>query len=312
MLSRVADSIFWMARYTERTSNVLRVLRTNYLASQDEISDFNWLLLLNSYSQSDKDITDNIDNNSALVLENILLDKYNAASVYNNIIHARENARAVQDHITKEMWQCLNDYYHLVREDNLAEEIKSGDPVSLMDTMIRQSMFFHGTVDITMSRGEAFNYLNIGRFLERSLQSLHILDIKLRELDYDLNQPVEAPAWRYLLYSLSGYELYLKTHRGNLQADQVLQQILYNLNFPHSVLYCLQQLNRYFERLKPVSMEESYTRVEFLIGKAMNNLKYSSRKTASSDSLKELIVQTKRELAEIATAFNKYYFGSNF
>ena len=109
MLSRVADSIFWMARYTERTSNVLRVLRTNYLASQDEITEFNWLLLLQSYSQSDKDITERINNSSAAVLENILLEKLNAASVYNNVIHARENARAVQDHITKEMWQCLND-----------------------------------------------------------------------------------------------------------------------------------------------------------------------------------------------------------
>ena len=200
----------------------------------------------------------------------------------------------------------------MVREGNLAGEIISGDPVTLLDNLIKQSMFFHGTVDITMSRGESFNYLNIGRYMERAFQSINILDTKLREINYDLNQPVEAPALRYLLYSLSGYELYLKTYRGNLQADNVLQQILYNLSFPHSVLYCLQQLNRYFERLKPVSMEESYNRLEFLIGKAMNNLKYSSRISASSNSLKELLVQTKRELAEIALAFNQYYFGSNY
>lgn len=311
MLSRVADSVFWMARYMERTNGTLRLLRTNYISSQDEVQDFSWQPLLRSYSDASVEEILAIGNDSPKVLEHLLLDRNNGASVFNNITRARENARAVQDHITKEVWQCLNDYYHLIRDKNIYIQVQQGDPVTALDSLIYHGMLYHGTVDITMARGEGFNYLNIGKFLERAILSADMLNIKLTELNYNLQQPVEVPALRYLLYSLSGYELYLKTHRGNFQADQVLQQILYNDNFPHSVSYCLKQLFRYFERLETESLPESYKQLEFLIGRAMNNVKYSSIRLSDSEGLRNFLHQTRQELFGIAAAFNQYYFGNS-
>jgi uncharacterized alpha-E superfamily protein len=311
MLSRVADSVFWMARYMERTNGMLRLLRTNYILSQDEVKDFSWQPLLCTYSDASLEGKKAIGNHSPKVLEHLLLDKNNGASVFNNITQARENARAVQDHITKEVWQCLNDYYHLIRNEKIQTQIKFGDPVSAVDLLIDHGMLYHGTVDITMARGEAFNYLNIGKFLERGLLTADMLQIKLTELNYNLQEPVEVPALRYLLYSLSGYELYLKTHRGNFQAGFVLDQIIYNENFPHSVSYCLKQLLRYFERLETESLPESYKELEFLIGRSMNNVKYSNVSPADSEGLKKILQQTRSELFEIAAAFNQYYFGNS-
>ncbi len=311
MLSRVADSVFWMARYMERTNGTLRLLRTNYISSQDEVQDFSWQPLLRSYSDASVEEIQAIGNDSPKVLEHLLLDRNNGASVFNNITRARENARAVQDHITKEVWQCLNDYYHLIRDKNIHVQVKQGDPVTALDSLIYHGMLYHGTVDITMARGEGFNYLNIGKFLERAILSADMLNIKLTELNYNLQQPVEVPALRYLLYSLSGYELYLKTHRGNFQADHVLQQVLYNDNFPHSVSYCLKQLFRYFERLESESLPESYKQLEFLIGRAMNNVKYSSIRLSDSEGLRNFLYQTRQELFGIAAAFNQYYFGNS-
>jgi uncharacterized alpha-E superfamily protein len=311
MLSRVADSVFWMARYMERTNGMLRLLRTNYISSQDEVKDFSWQPLLGTYSDVSPEEKKAIGNYSPKVLEHLLLDKNNGASVFNNITQARENARAVQDHITKEVWQCLNDYYHLIRDEKIQSQIKFGDPVSAVDTLIDHGMLYHGTVDITMARGEAFNYLNIGKFLERGLLSADMLQIKLTELNYNLQEPVEVPALRYLLYSLSGYELYLKTHRGNFQAGFVLDQIIYNENFPHSVSYCLKQLHRYFERLETESLPESYKELEFLIGRAMNNVKYSDVNVSDTEGLKNILQHTRSELFEIAAAFNQYYFGNS-
>lgn len=311
MLSRVADSVFWMARYMERTNGTLRLLRTNYISSQDEVQDFSWQPLLRSYSDASVQEIQAIGNDSPKVLEHLLLDRNNGASVFNNITRARENARAVQDHITKEVWQCLNDYYHLIRDKNIHVQVKLGDPVTALDSLIYHGMLYHGTVDITMARGEGFNYLNIGKFLERAILSADMLNIKLTELNYNLQQPVEVPALRYLLYSLSGYELYLKTHRGNFQADHVLQQVLYNDNFPHSVSYCLKQLFRYFERLESESLPESYKQLEFLIGRAMNNVKYSSIRLSDSEGLRNFLYQTRQELFGIAAAFNQYYFGNS-
>jgi uncharacterized alpha-E superfamily protein len=138
-----------------------------------------------------------------------------------------------------------------------------------------------------------------------------MLDIKLTELNYNLQRPVEVTALRYLLYSLSGYELYLKTHRGNFQTEHVLHQVIYNENFPHSVAYCLKQLFRYFERLETESLPESYTQLEFLIGRTMNNVKYSNLKLQDSEELRNFLQQTRKELFEIAEAFNQYYFGNS-
>lgn len=311
MLSRVADSVFWMARYMERTNGTLRLLRTNYVSSQDEVKDFSWQPLLRNYSDAPAIEIAAIGNDSPKVIEHILLDRNNGASVFNNITRARENARAVQDHITKEVWQCLNDYYHLIRDNQIHQQVEYGDPVTALDTLIHHGMLYHGTVDVTMARGEGFNYLNIGKFLERAILSADMLNIKLTELDYNLQQPVEAPALRYLLYSLSGYELYLKTHRGNFQVDHVLQQILYNESFPHSVSYCLKQMLRYFERLETESLPESYKQLEFLIGRAMNNVKYSIIKHSDSEGFRNFLHQTRQELIGIAAAFNQYYFGNS-
>ncbi|HQW45109.1 MAG TPA: alpha-E domain-containing protein [Chitinophagaceae bacterium] len=311
MLSRVADSVFWMARYMERTNGMLRILRTNYISSQDEVKDFSWQTLLQNYSDAPPEDVKAIGDHSVKVLEHLLFDKNNGGSVVNYITRARENARAVQDHITKEVWQCLNDYYHLIRDKQIHFQVQYGDPVTALDTLIHHGMLYHGTVDITMARGEGFNYLNIGKFLERAVLSADMLNIKLTELNYNLQQPVEVPALRYLLYSLSGYELYLKTHRGNFQADNVLQQIIYNDNFPHSVSYCLKQLFRYFERLETESLPESYKRLEFMIGRSMNNVKYSTINTADGEGLKRFLQQTRQELFGIAAAFNQYYFGNS-
>lgn len=311
MLSRVADSVFWLARYMERTNGMLRILRTNYISSQDEVKDFSWQTLLFNYSDAPPEKLKAMGNNTVKVLEHLLLDKENGASVYNNITRARENARAVQDHITKEVWQCLNDYYHLIRDKEIQWQITQGDPVTALDSLVHHGMLYHGTVDITMARGEGFNYLNIGKFMERAILSTDMLNIKLTELDYKLQQPVEVTALRYLLYSLSGYELYLKTHRGNFQTENVLHQIIYNESFPHSVSYCLKQLFRYFERLEGESLPESYRQLEFLIGRAMNSVKYSSINPHNGESVKQFLQQTRQELFGIAAAFNQYYFGNS-
>ena len=310
MLSRVADSIFWMARYMERTNGMLRLLRTNYVASQSEERQFGWRSVLLTYGEMEPKMIDELEFSSQRVLEHLLHDKENMSSVFNNVTQARENARAVQDHITKEVWQCLNEYYHLIRDRGLQEQVASGDPMTAVDTLIRQGMFYYGTVDITMSREEGFNYLNIGKFLERTIISADMINIKLAEVNYDLHLPREAPQWRYLLYSLSGYEFYMRTYRGTMHPEYVLQQVLYSTLFPHSVVYCLQQISRYFARLKAESLPESYEQLDFLIGRLTTNVKYSRMEMNEGKYLQQFLLQTRRELLEISNAFSQYYFGN--
>jgi uncharacterized alpha-E superfamily protein len=310
MLSRVADAVFWLARYMERTNNLLRVIRTNYVASQDEVKDFSWKPILQLYGGLSPAETDALQYNAAGALSNLLLDRENPASVISNITFARENARSVQDHITKEVWQCINDFYHLVRDSQFTETLQQGDPVTAMDLLTRHGMMYYGIVDTTMSRGENFSFLNTGKYIERGILTTDILQIKLNELGFDEGN-ADAPGWRYLLYSLAGYELYLKTYRGAIQADSVLQQVLYNMQFPHAVLYCLYQTNRYAERLKPFVQPANYQQMEFLIGKQMNEVKYSTVSYTNPAALQQFLQNTRQGLSQIANLFSQLYFGNS-
>ncbi|HTN45061.1 MAG TPA: alpha-E domain-containing protein [Flavipsychrobacter sp.] len=311
MLSRVAESVFWMSRYMERTNGVLRILRTNYVSSQNEVKDFSWQTLLRSYSDAPQKQLLSLANESRKALHHLLLDRENDSSVINNITRARENARAVQDHTTKEVWQCLNDYYHLIRQPAIEQQILHGDPLTAMDRLISDGMLYHGIVDVTMAREEPFYYVNIGKYIERAILSVDMLQIKLTEIGYNLKEMEDVPALRYLLYSLSGYEFYLKKHRGNFQAELVLKQILFDAVFPHSVAFCLKRLLRYFDQLTPASLPESFKQLEFLIGKANNTVNYTTLDITNNEQLRNYLFQVRSELIDITTGLNKYYFANS-
>lgn len=309
MLSRVAESVSWLARYMERTNGLLRVLRTNYVASQDEMKEYNWKSVLQTYGYLNAGQIEAVQYNSRAVLEYVMLDRNNDASLINNITRARENAKAVQDHITKEVWHNLNAYYLLIREPNIEQNIKYGDPITALDALIKHGLFLYGTITVTMSRGEAYNFLNVGRYIERAIISTDVTDIKLKEIGYDLKHETAVPSLRYLLYSLSGYEAYLKTSKGIVEPHTIMNQILYDEDFVHSVLYCMAHISRYFKRLSTQSIPESYAHVDFLIGKGLSNLKYASCDLKDGTSIKGLLSQTRTDLHHISRAFNTHYFG---
>jgi uncharacterized alpha-E superfamily protein len=304
MLSRVADAVFWMARYMERTDNVLRVLRTNYIASQDEIQNFDWQLWVDGLGATPDANVKVINYHEALF--HLVLNKENDTSVLINIVRARENARSVQDYITKEVWQCMNDYYHIIQDKNTKKLMLESDPVTAIDSLLRESVLFYGSVDVTMSRGEGYTFLNIGKYIERPLRGLDILELKMIELERGGN---EAMHWKYLLYSLSGYEFHSKQYKNALQMNEVVDQVFMNTQFPHSVLYSLQQVERYFKRLDSISLPEHFKEMEFLIGKSISNLKYGMNPQAEAAEVKALIIKTRAEIKAVAHKLATLYFG---
>ncbi|MCW5909935.1 MAG: alpha-E domain-containing protein [Cyclobacteriaceae bacterium] len=304
MLSRVADAVFWMARYMERTDNILRALRTNYIASQDEIQNFDWQLWIDGLGATAQKTDVKLAYREAL--HHLLLNKENDTSVITNIVRARENARSVQDYVTKEVWQSMNDYYHLIRDKHTEYLLLHGDPVTAFDNLLRESTLFYGTVDITMNRGEGYTFLNIGKYIERLLRSLDILELKLKELETNDNEMVQ---WKYLLYSLSGYEFHTKFYRNTLTTESVLHQVISNVQFPHSVFYCLLRVERYFKNLDTISLPEHYKELEFLLGRALSNLRYGMPARPTVEGIKPLIESTRIEIKSLGQKLAGFYFG---
>ncbi len=307
MLSRVADSLYWMSRYMERTDGILRMLRINYASSQDDLHDFSWAPVLEIFTYLENEEHALIGNDSRTVLQYMVTSRENPNSVVSIVTKARENARSVQDHITKELWQCLNDFYHTIRDEHLVDWLHRDDPVSVLDILIKQNLLYYGTVDITMSRGEGYAFINLGKFIERATQSAAILDVKFSNVTEEINSG-DITYWKYLLMSISGYELYLKTYRSGFEAKRVVELIVLNRDFPRSVLYSINQLMRYFMRLRNDRNADSYQHIEFLIGKLKSRVNYSTADSILEQGLHEYLESTNTALNEIGSALNQHYF----
>ena len=308
MLSRVADSLYWMARYMERTDSVLRMLKINYNSSQDAPQDFSWQPVLRIFTSLDEPEIDRLEDDSRKVLQYMIMDRVNPNSVANMVTLARENARSVQDHITVELWKCLNEFYHVVRGDRLVYAIQHGDPITVLDTLIKEGMLYFGTTDITMFRGEGLHFMNLGKFMERAIQSAEILDIKLSNLSADLDKPTDAAYWKYLLMSISGYSLYLKRYQSGFEARNIIDQVLFNPDFPRSVLYSLNQLERNFERLRSEKNLEGFQKVQFMIGKLRSKVQYSSVQNVYEIGLHDYLSEIVSEIDEIGIMLNQHFF----
>ncbi len=308
MLSRVADSLYWMSRYMERTDGILRMLKINYASSQDDIHEFSWSPVLQIFTSLSEDETAKVAENSREVLVYLVLGKDNPNSVLNIVSLARENGRGVQDHITKEMWQCLNDFYHAIRDENLVYQLYNDDPITVLDGLIKYGLLYFGTTDVTMARGEGNSFINIGKYLERAIQSADILDITFNDLSYDLGRITDTTYWKYLLLSISGYELYLKTYRSGFDAKNIVEQVVLNEQFPRSVVYCINQVHRYFERLKSERNASDFNQIDFMIGKLKSRIRFSTANSIFQEGLHSFISETKTGFYDIGTALSRTYF----
>jgi uncharacterized alpha-E superfamily protein len=310
MLARIADSLFWMARYIERADGIMRMLKINYTASLDKSSEeeFTWKPVLRLFSHLDNNEIDALQNDTKKVMHFMIADKGHANSLFNIIKGARENARGVQDHITLEVWGCINEFYLLLKSNETEQLIHEGQTIQLLDNLLKSGLLYYGTSDITMPRGEGWSFMNIGKALERALQTVDLLDSKFSELQYDFETQAETPYWKYLLMSASGYELYVKTYREGMNGRHVAEMMIRNTNFPRALLYSLIQLTRNFEKVRSDRNLESYQAIEKQIGKLRSTIRYADVHQLSPDGLKELLKQTRTDLYAIGNAFNTYYF----
>jgi uncharacterized alpha-E superfamily protein len=310
MLSRVADNIFWMSRYMERVKMLNKLLITNYNAMQDNAIHDNWKFILEAYGDKA-----NLKNRrmynipTADVLQHLITEKNNPSSIANCIMLARENARSTQDHLTKEVWQSLNTCYHIVRKEEFQLQITHGDPIEAMDIIETKSYMYYGTLISTMDRGASYRFMRIGHYIERALQTLQILSIKLKEIDYKIYDENEVFSFRYLLYALSGYEFYGKTYRGELKTINIINFSLFNNSFTNSVFYCLNGIKVELNKLKDETTVQAYSEIEYEIGRILSNFVYNKPNWNDGRRLHIYLEELNMEISNISILFSKLYFG---
>jgi uncharacterized alpha-E superfamily protein len=263
------------------------------------------------FAGSDGDEAQQLGNDSRAVLKYMVTGKNNHNSILNIITLARENARGVQEHIPKDLWQCVNEYYHTVKDAKVEKALLRDDPIGILDILIRQVMLYYGTSEIAMERGECRSFMNIGKYLERAIQSVDILDTKFGSVNDNPDLLTDTSYWKHLLLSLGGYELYLRTYREGFEASNILEQVVLNNDFPRSVIYSVNNIQRYFDRLKNDSNADDFRELSFRIGRLQSRIKYSSVKSIEQEGLHQYLTQIRNELYGIGNALNEHYFANS-
>ena len=240
MLSRVADSVLWMARYIERAENVARFIDVNHILTLDlgeELAD-QWAPLVFTTGDHEAFFKRYTDATRENVLRFLAFDKENPNSILSCVCNARENARTAREIISSDMWEELNRFYLLVRD-----AVSSGGKgdYEFFAQVKRASHLLIGTTDTTMSHGEAWHFARLGRLLERADKTSRIVDVKyfiLLPRSADVGTTLDVSQWSALLRSASALEMYRRIH-GRIAPQRVVDFLLLDRHFPRSVRYCV-------------------------------------------------------------------------
>ena len=309
MLSRIAESLFWMNRYVERAEGMMRMLKINYVTSLDrnEKEKYNWSPVLQIFTELDDAAIEKIKDDTQATLLYIITDKSNTNSIRSIITKARENARGVQDHITREVWESINEYYQKVNSKRIETLLESGEQLYAISSLIDESLYFYGVAEVTMPRGEGWNFMNMGKFIERAILTADILDIKFNDIEYDFHNPMDIPYWKNLLLSVSGYEYYMKSYHTGLQTQNVLDMIVMNTNFPRSILYSVKKISDIMEKITH-EQTDADANLEKVIGRLRSRIEYSDLDTIAKVGLHKFLEEIVADIFNFSDKLSKVYF----
>ena len=310
MLSRIADSLFWMNRYMERADGLLRTLRTGYIGSFDTSKEgsYNWQEALDIFSGLEEDQRHTVQPQTTAVLKHMLYNIEEKNSLKVMVTRARENARGAQDHITKEVWEAINQIYHRIISKDADEAMAEGAQVPMLDLLIEDSLMYYGVTDITMPRSIGWHFMNLGRYSERCLQTLDIVDARFSRMEYDTESAQHILYWRNMLLCLSGYELFLKTYRTGNHTENIIDMIFFNMQFPRSIFYSVKRIGHYLQKILDENKHEQTALLERMMGKLYSSVAYASREEIQEQGLKEYVHSIKEQIYELQHVVGQTFF----
>lgn len=308
MLSRIADSLFWLNRYIERSDVLLRLVYVHYILSLDksENGNRNWRSVLELSTAISLDEIREIENDTSQVLKKILIDESNSNSIKLLVTRARENARGAQDHITKEVWEVVNQMYHQVNQSSLASKLRTDQGIKVVEGMARSTVLFTGITDNTMSRGLGWNFMQLGKYIERCLQTIAITNKQLQRNGFD-ESVNDILQWRHLLFSLSGYELHLKTYRSQDHINNVLHQVILNESFTRSVLYSMIRISHYIENIMIIHEDQNKDLLR-VFGRMFSKVRYLDIQSMNETTTQNFLVEIQSDLSSFSNQVAQYYF----
>jgi uncharacterized alpha-E superfamily protein len=313
MLSRVANSMYWMNRYIERAENYARFMSVNFNLALDlppNVSE-QWEPLLTAtadnylfYQFYDSPSREN-------VIDFMTFDKRNPNSIYNCIASARENARTIRETISKEMWENLNQLYLWLKD------AKPGRELNLMQDFYTQikngTQLYYGVIDSTITRNEAWHFGRLGRYLERADKTSRFLDVKYFTLlpDTDkIGSTLDLVMWTAVLKSVSAYNMYRQQYQI-LTPTHIVEFLMLDKLFPRSMAHSIRQAELSLYMISGTTITSGFTnKAEKLVSKLRAEIEFTEIDDIFKTGLHQYLDHFQVQNNTVATAVFETYFDS--
>jgi uncharacterized alpha-E superfamily protein len=278
MLSRVADSLYWMSRYLERAENTARLLDVTMslmLDSGGASGEIRWQRMVAALGRPS---ALDWDGSFESMARKLVFDSLHPASITYCINAARENARQVREEISTEQWQRLNRLFHQMHSPHAHVQFSSsiGDVIS---TVIDGIHLFQGVGASTMIHGQGWQFIRLGRYLERAYSTATLLEVYQPELF--LSHEREHTGYQYLelvglLRCCTAFEAYCQVYTADVTPDRILEFLLLNRDFPHALSYCVECVRIAIESIQRSSRRRAPGELTAGIGRLHAMLGYTS------------------------------------
>jgi uncharacterized alpha-E superfamily protein len=307
LLSRVADALYWTGRYLERAEHVSRIIDVRLELGLDRRSTTGLWDFRRLYASLSLTEPPSYPTNPTALVEYAMFDANNCESVFSCVRSARDNARQVREEISSEMWEHLNELFLDLRE---APSDRAPRPHYLSRTVIEGVHLFQGITDATMGHGEGWQFLQVGRFLERATATSALIDFHFRADSPDEGGPGKAQIeWAGLLRSCSALEAYCRVYTADLRPERIAEFLLLNSEFPRSVRFAAASVEHGLRTVAGHTARGSGGRAERLAGRLQASLDYGQVDEILSESLHAYLEGISRQCALIHTALHQSYIG---
>lgn len=313
MLSRVANSLYWMVRYIERADNLARLIEVNErllldLGWRDTAGlDALWRPVIASAGDEELFDTAHPDGRRREAIEFLTVDRSNPNSIVSCIAQARENARMVRDQLAEALWEELNGLYLFVNSDEGAALVRA-DSTNYYERIRRSTYAFHGMAAATTLRGEAWDFMDLGRHLERADKTTRFLDITTfieRQPDqFGLNNDEH---WMAILRSCGGLGAFRVKHRGRFTRRNITDFLLLAPDFPRSVRFCADRIDECLHKIAGTPRGGFGNRAESLAGRLLSDLAYSSCEEVMEAGLHGYLDSLQQRLNDVGEEIFRVY-----
>ncbi len=311
MLSRTADHLFWMSRYTERAENTARMLDVNYqtslLPQSAAVAQVGWQGLLSisellpAYTAKHREVTPRD------VLEFMIVDESNPSSIISCLHAARENARAVRGTLTTEVWETQNQTWLEVNRMLKNREFER-DPAQFFEWVKFRSHLSRGVTVGTMLMDEALHFMRLGTFLERADNTARLVDVKFHAVQSDFfgnasekDQEYDFYHWSAILRSVSGFEIYRKVYRDVIKPERVADLLILRADMPRSLHASMNEVVSNLEMVANDQSAETMRRA----GKLRADLKWGAIDEILSTGLHAFLTQFLDRVNELGVRISR-------